>query len=270
MHLEARRDIAVRGRRAALRDARGRDDPHREQPQVRARAVRRCCCWRAAKVLLGRGLPPLYDRAALAAERRRARGKEVDGRSRPHWRFKLDHDEPIEWDDGIRGRQHFEPAPLVRSGRAPRRRLVALHAAERGRRHRMGVTDVLRGEDHVSTPPCKFRCLPHSMLHPALRARGVAGGQRRQAVEASRLARLRCVSRARHRAGGAGRAARAARHLAAGRADRRSCRAGRELRSCAPSDVRRRGSTRPSSSGSMLRSSTSSSSRKCSIGCPKA
>ena len=69
------------------------------------------------KVLLGRGLPPVYDRAALAltdADRARL---EADG-VRPHWRFLLDHDMPITWPDLIRGPQRFDPAtmsdPVVR------------------------------------------------------------------------------------------------------------------------------------------------------------
>jgi glutamyl-tRNA synthetase len=43
------------------------------------------------KVALGRGLPPVYDRAALAlSDSDRAR-LEADG-VKPHWRFRLDHD----------------------------------------------------------------------------------------------------------------------------------------------------------------------------------
>src|SRR5438094_2064798 len=56
------------------------------------------------KVLLGRGKPPVYDRAALAltdADRARL---EAEGKW-PHWRFKLDHAQPIEWNDLIRGPQ---------------------------------------------------------------------------------------------------------------------------------------------------------------------
>src|SRR5688500_17757456 len=59
------------------------------------------------KVLLGRGKPPVYDRAALAltdADRARL---EAEGR-RPYWRFRLDHDRQIEWDDLIRGPQHLD------------------------------------------------------------------------------------------------------------------------------------------------------------------
>ena len=43
------------------------------------------------KVLLGRGLPPVYER--------KPDGAPVPEGVAPHWRFKLDHDAPIEWDD---------------------------------------------------------------------------------------------------------------------------------------------------------------------------
>ena len=101
------------------------------------------------KVRLGRGLPPVYDRAALLltdAERARL---EADG-VRPHWRFKLDHDAPIKWDDLVRGPQRFDPAalgdPVVR--RADGSWLYMLPSAIDDAE--MGVGHVVRGEDHVS------------------------------------------------------------------------------------------------------------------------
>jgi len=101
------------------------------------------------KVQLGRGLPPIYDRAALQLSDAEGAAKEAAGIA-PHWRFKLDHDAPIEWHDGIRGPQHFEPAqmsdPVVR--RADGSWLYMLPSTIDD--IAMGVTDVLRGEDHVS------------------------------------------------------------------------------------------------------------------------
>jgi glutamyl-tRNA synthetase len=101
------------------------------------------------KVLLGRGLPPIYDRAALTLSKAERAAKEAAGIA-PHWRFKLDHDETIEWHDGIRGHQHFEAAalsdPVIR--RADGSWLYMLPSAVDD--IEMGVTDVLRGEDHVS------------------------------------------------------------------------------------------------------------------------
>jgi len=101
------------------------------------------------KVLAGRGLPPIYDRAALAltdAERSRL---EADG-IRPHWRFKLDHDAMIEWDDLIRGPQHLDPKlqsdPVIR--RADGSWLYMLPSVIDD--IDMGVTHIVRGEDHVT------------------------------------------------------------------------------------------------------------------------
>ncbi|MGN3974886.1 glutamate--tRNA ligase [Tsuneonella sp. SYSU-LHT278] len=101
------------------------------------------------KVLLGRGLPPIYDRAGLALTDADHARLAADGIA-PHWRFRLDHEAPIEWVDGIRGDQHFDPAqlsdPVVR--RADGSWLYMLPSAIDDAE--MGVTHVLRGEDHVS------------------------------------------------------------------------------------------------------------------------
>lgn len=101
------------------------------------------------KILLGRGLPPVYDRAALALAEDDHAAKAAAGVA-PHWRFLLDHQEPITWDDGVRGPQKFDPAqlsdPVVR--RADGSWLYMLPSAVDDLD--MGVTDVLRGEDHVS------------------------------------------------------------------------------------------------------------------------
>lgn len=101
------------------------------------------------KVLLGRGLPPVYDRAALALtdeDRARFAAEGVH----PHWRFKLDHDAAIGWDDLVRGPQRFEAKllsdPVVR--RADGSWLYLLPSVIDD--IDMGVTHVVRGEDHVS------------------------------------------------------------------------------------------------------------------------
>ncbi|MCK0127149.1 glutamate--tRNA ligase [Erythrobacter sp. F6033] len=101
------------------------------------------------KVLLGRGLPPIYDRGALELSDDERAAKEADG-IEPHWRFKLDHDEPIEWEDGVRGIAKFDPKllsdPVIR--RADGSWLYMLPSTVDD--VDMGVTQVLRGEDHVS------------------------------------------------------------------------------------------------------------------------
>jgi glutamyl-tRNA synthetase len=101
------------------------------------------------KVALGRGKPPVYDRAALAlSDVDRAR-LEAEGR-RPHWRFRLDHDAPIEWHDLVRGPQHFDPRllsdPVVR--REDGSWLYMLPSAVDD--IDLGITHVVRGEDHVA------------------------------------------------------------------------------------------------------------------------
>jgi hypothetical protein len=94
-------------------------------------------------------LPPIYDRASLELSEADRTAREAEGIA-PHWRFRLDHGEAIEWLDGVRGPQHFEPAqlsdPVVR--RADGSWLYMLPSAIDD--IEMGVTDVLRGEDHVS------------------------------------------------------------------------------------------------------------------------
>jgi len=101
------------------------------------------------KILAGRGLPPIYDRAALALVDAQRAAYEAEGRH-PHWRFKLDHDSPIAWDDLIRGAQHLDPRrlsdPVVR--RADGSWLYMLPSAIDD--IEMNVTHVVRGEDHVT------------------------------------------------------------------------------------------------------------------------
>jgi len=125
------------------------------------------------KVLLGRGLPPIYDRAALSLSAEDRAAKEAAGIA-PHWRFKLDHGEPIAWQDGIRGEQRFDAAqlsdPVVR--RADGSWLYMLPSAVDD--IDMGVTDVLRGEDHVSNTAVQIQMFtalgspPPRFAHEAL------------------------------------------------------------------------------------------------------
>ena len=72
------------------------------------------------KVQLGRGLPPIYDRSTLRLTEDDHAEKAAQGTA-PHWRFLLDHESPIAWDDGVRGPQKFACNGLVVSkGRPPR------------------------------------------------------------------------------------------------------------------------------------------------------
>lgn len=94
-----------------------------------------------------RGLPPVYDRAALdlsASERTRL---EAEGR-RPHWRFRLEQ-RIVEWDDLVRGPQSIDTATLSDPVlvRADESFLYTLPSVVDD--IDMGVSHVIRGEDHV-------------------------------------------------------------------------------------------------------------------------
>ncbi|CAH0495778.1 glutamate--tRNA ligase [Novosphingobium sp. CECT 9465] len=125
------------------------------------------------KVLLGRGLPPIYDRSGLKLTEDEHAAKAAAG-EKPHWRFLLDHDQPITWEDGIRGPQSFDPRqmsdPVVR--RADGSWLYMLPSAIDD--IAMGVTDVLRGEDHVSNTATQIQMFtalgaqPPRFAHEAL------------------------------------------------------------------------------------------------------
>ncbi len=94
------------------------------------------------------GRPPIYDRAALRLTEAERAGLEAAGR-RPHWRFKL---EPVtvRWDDLARGERHIDCAslsdPVLR--REDGTYLYTLPSVVDD--IEFGVTDVIRGEDHVT------------------------------------------------------------------------------------------------------------------------
>ena len=125
------------------------------------------------KIAAGRGLPPIYDRAALALSDEQKSAFEREGVA-PHWRFKLDHDAPIAWDDLIRGPQHFEARtmsdPVIR--RADGSWLYMLPSAIDDAD--MGISHVVRGEDHVSNTALQLQMFdalgvaPPRFAHEAL------------------------------------------------------------------------------------------------------
>lgn len=100
------------------------------------------------KVQLGRGLPPVYDRAALKLTPEDVARYEAEGR-RPHWRFKLDHDD-VRWNDCVRGQSHYHGANLSDPVliRADGSFLYTLPSVVDD--IEFAVTHVLRGEDHVT------------------------------------------------------------------------------------------------------------------------
>jgi glutamyl-tRNA synthetase len=118
------------------------------------------------KVLLGRGLPPVYER--------KPEDSPIPAGIAPHWRFKLDHDHPIEWDDLIRGHQKFDPKlisdPVIR--RADGSWLYLLPSVIDD--IDLQITHIVRGEDHVSNSAVQLQMFaalgaePPRFAHEAL------------------------------------------------------------------------------------------------------
>ncbi|MGM0584062.1 MAG: glutamate--tRNA ligase [Pseudomonadota bacterium] len=120
-------------------------------------------CWETAEELetkrrlqRARGRPPVYDRAALelGEDERAALAAERS----PHWRFRLDH-ERVEWEDGILGPRSVDAASvsdpvLIREdGQVLYTLASAVDDAE------MGITDVVRGADHVTNTAAQIQIM---------------------------------------------------------------------------------------------------------------
>jgi glutamyl-tRNA synthetase len=103
---------------------------------------------RRRKRQLGRGLPPVYDRAALKLSETERAALEAEGR-KPHWRFLLEQ-RMVSWDDLIRGPQSIDAASLSDPVlvRADGSYLYTLPSVVDDAE--MGVSHVIRGEDHVA------------------------------------------------------------------------------------------------------------------------
>lgn len=101
------------------------------------------------KVLLGRGLPPVYER--------KGEGEAPPEGRAPHWRFRLDHDRSIEWVDLIRGPQRFDPKllsdPVVRREDGSWLYLLPSVIDDID----LGITHIVRGEDHVSNSAAQIQ-----------------------------------------------------------------------------------------------------------------
>ncbi len=109
------------------------------------------------KKQLNMGKPPVYDRAALNlsdAEKETMRAERGNG----VWRFKLDH-ERIEWKDGILGDISIDAAsvsdPVLIRGDGQVLYTIASVVDDT----EMGVTDVVRGSDHVTNTATQIQII---------------------------------------------------------------------------------------------------------------
>ncbi len=103
---------------------------------------------RRRKRQMARGLPPVYDRAALKLTEEETRAFEEEGR-KPHWRFLLEQ-RPTAWEDLIRGPQEIDAASvsdpvLIREDGTPLYTFTSV-ADDAD----TGITHIIRGEDHVT------------------------------------------------------------------------------------------------------------------------
>ena len=103
---------------------------------------------RRRKVQLSRGLPPIYDRAALKLTDAERAALEAEGR-KPHWRFRLDG-RRVKWLDLVRDENEVDTTSLsdpvlIREDGAFLYTLPSVVDDIE-----MGITHVIRGEDHVT------------------------------------------------------------------------------------------------------------------------
>ena len=136
------------------------------------------------KLQAAQGKPPVYDRAALALTDADHARFAADGIA-PHWRFKLDTERAIVWDDKVRGACRVDPAslsdPVVR--RADGTWLYMLPSVVDD--IALGVTLVARGEDHVTNSGVQLqmfaalRAAPPALAHLALLSGGDAALSKR-------------------------------------------------------------------------------------------
>ena len=103
---------------------------------------------RRRKVQLSRGLPPIYDRAALDLTDAEKAAYEAEGR-RPHWRFKLDG-RRVAWEDLSRGHAEVDTASMSDPVLIREDGLFLYTLPSVVDDIDMAITHVIRGEDHVT------------------------------------------------------------------------------------------------------------------------
>lgn len=138
---------------------------------------------RRRKRQLARGLPPIYDRAALKLDDAERRRLEADGR-RPHWRFRLANTETsdplkplptlVDWVDLVRGDQAVDvgslsdPVMIRADGSFLYTFTSVIDDAD------FGITHVIRGEDHVTNTGVQIQifeaigAIPPAFAHHSL------------------------------------------------------------------------------------------------------
>lgn len=114
---------------------------------------------RKRKLQRTRGLPPVYDRAALALSEEERANLEAEGR-RAHWRLRLSQ-RPVSWRDLIRGeitvdtKAVSDPVLIREDGQYLYTLPSCVDDVD------FGITHVIRGEDHVTNTATQVELFQH-------------------------------------------------------------------------------------------------------------
>ncbi|MEN8918036.1 MAG: glutamate--tRNA ligase [Octadecabacter sp.] len=109
------------------------------------------------KKQLNMGKPPVYDRAALALSEDEKNALRTE-RGGSHWRFKLDH-KRIEWTDGIIGDISIDAASVSDPVLFKNDGQILYTLASVVDDTEMGVTNVVRGSDHVTNTATQIQMI---------------------------------------------------------------------------------------------------------------
>lgn len=109
------------------------------------------------KKQLNMGRPPVYDRAGLGLSDDRKAALRAEGRE-GYWRFRLDH-ERIEWPDGIIGEVSIDAASVSDPVLIRADGQVLYTFASSVDDVDMGITDIVRGADHVTNTATQIQII---------------------------------------------------------------------------------------------------------------
>ncbi|WP_250294682.1 glutamate--tRNA ligase [Wolbachia endosymbiont of Oedothorax gibbosus] len=110
------------------------------------------------KLQLKQGLPPVYDRSALLLTEQEKIRYEQEGR-RPHFRFKLDRNEVVKWNDEVKGEINIATSsisdPVVKREDGIYTYMLPSVIDDVD----FNVTHVVRGEDHVTNTAVQIQMI---------------------------------------------------------------------------------------------------------------
>ncbi|MDR2831577.1 MAG: glutamate--tRNA ligase [Rickettsiales bacterium] len=110
------------------------------------------------KLQLKQGLPPVYNRSALLLTEQEKIRYEQEGR-RPHFRFKLDRNEVVKWNDEVKGEINIATShisdPVVKRENGIYTYMLPSAIDDID----FNVTHVVRGEDHVTNTAVQIQMI---------------------------------------------------------------------------------------------------------------